>query len=131
MNPLLLILGGALGFYLLTRKPGGGTSGFVPVPIPPPNPDGTPPRDVQVAPMTSLVADLSSLKPGDPHGTPVQVAWEFMSGHPSAGGRGSAPLPLLWVSPDRKFAAVLWTLDPALKIPLGKPGDVFFTLVKS
>lgn len=133
MNPLLIIAGLGLG-YLVLRSPKREPtrSGLLPIPIPPPKPGGLPPDNVRVVPQVGLVADLSTLVSSSPHGTPVQVAWEMLPGHPQAGARGSAPLPLLWVSPDRKFVAVLWTLDPALKIPLdAKPGDVLLALVKS
>ena len=132
MNPLLLVLAGlGLGYLILRPAREPTKSGLVPVPIPPPKAGGLPPDDMRVVPQAGLVADLSTLAPGSPHGTLVQVAWEMLPGHPQAGARGSAPLPLLWVSPDKKFAAVLWTLDPSLQIPIGaKPGDVLLALVK-
>jgi hypothetical protein len=140
MHPAFFLVGSLVGTYLLYREkepaPTPTRSGFVPVPIPPPNADGSPPKDMRVAPLVNLQADLSGVfqtpigartlvadKPPT-HGIPVSVAWEYMPGHPFAGEGGGAPLPLLWVSPDRKFAAVLWTLDPALGVTFAKPGDI-------
>jgi len=141
MGPLLLV-GGVLALTLLAPRKAAVPKGFVAVPIPPPNADGSPPKSARVPPGIGLFVDVRGITLDGtfvkPHGTPAPTTWEFQTGSFQGEG-GGAPLPLLWVSPDRKFAAVLWTLDPATGAgdagppggPFAKPGDVLMALVKA
>ncbi len=136
MGPLLIVLGTAAATFaagrVFTKKV---APGFVDVALPQPNADGSPPAGMRVPPLVNLIV---SIPPGvsqlgkttvTPHGALEPLTWEYMPGHPFEGEGGGGTMPLLWVSPDRKFAAVQWTLDPALGVTFAKPGDVLMANV--
>lgn len=100
MIPLPVLLATAVGGWALLKEHT--FSKAMPLPVPPPTPDGSPPAGASQLPGVQLQISLANAAN---IGDMVNVLWTLADGT----GGGSS-MPLAWVSADRSQAAVRWNI---------------------
>ena len=119
MSPFLAAAALAVGGYFLLREHQ--FKGTPSLPVPPPSPDGGPPKDATELPGASLIVSLEGVQN---IGDLARVFWTTNEGE-----AGGSAMPIAWVSPDRTRAVVRWNETAGTSTFGAKFGRLYFAEV--